>query len=65
MRMWSVLPAAMKFLQLGHQISSVDPTLNQFILDYECLPFCMSDLVLIYESVTSSASGVRWLTLHN
>jgi hypothetical protein len=32
------------------------------LLDYECLPFCV---VLIYESATSSASVVRWLTLHS
>jgi hypothetical protein len=25
----------------------------------------MTDLAPIYESVTSSASGVRWLTLHS
>jgi hypothetical protein len=35
------------------------------LLNYECLPFCVTDLVLIYESVTSSASVVRWLTLHS
>jgi hypothetical protein len=35
-----------------------------FLLDYECLPFAVTDLVLIYESVTSSASVVRWLALH-
>jgi hypothetical protein len=29
------------------------------------LPFCVTDLVLIYEKVTSSASTVRWLTLHS
>jgi hypothetical protein len=34
-------------------------------MDYECLPFCVTDLVLIYESVTSSASVVRWLALHS
>jgi hypothetical protein len=34
------------------------------LLDYECLLFCVTDLVLIYESVTS-ASVVRWLTLHS
>jgi hypothetical protein len=27
--------------------------------------FTVTDLVLIYESVTSSASVVRWLTLHS
>jgi hypothetical protein len=27
--------------------------------------FIVTDLVLIYESVTSSASAVRWLTLHS
>jgi hypothetical protein len=35
------------------------------LLDWECLLFCMTDLVLIYESVSSSASVVRWLTLDN
>jgi hypothetical protein len=35
------------------------------LLDYERLLFCMTDLVLIYELVTSSASTVRWLTLHS
>jgi hypothetical protein len=40
-----------------------------FLLDYECLlsSLCSTatDLVLIYESVTSSVSVVRWLTLHS
>jgi hypothetical protein len=35
------------------------------LLDYECLLFCVTDFALIYESVTSSASVVRWLTLHD
>jgi hypothetical protein len=35
------------------------------LLDYECLLSCVTDLVLIYESVTSSASVVRCLTLHS
>jgi hypothetical protein len=35
------------------------------LLDYECLLFCVTDLVLIYESVTSSSSVVLWLTLHS
>jgi hypothetical protein len=35
------------------------------LLDYERRLFCVTDLVLIYESVTSSASVVRWLTLHS
>jgi hypothetical protein len=35
------------------------------LLDYECLLFCVTDLVLIYESVTSSASVVLWLALHS
>jgi hypothetical protein len=29
------------------------------LLDYVCLPFCVTVLVLIYESVISSASVVR------
>jgi hypothetical protein len=28
----------------------------QFLLDHECLLFCVTDLVLIYKLVTSSAS---------
>jgi hypothetical protein len=35
------------------------------LLDHECLPFCVTDLVHISELVTSSASVVRWLTLHS
>jgi hypothetical protein len=35
------------------------------LLDYECLLFCVTDLDLIYESVTSSASVVYWLALHS
>jgi hypothetical protein len=35
------------------------------LLEYECLLFPVTDLVLINESVTSSASVVRWLTLHS
>jgi hypothetical protein len=34
------------------------------LLDYECPFYCVTDLVLIYESVTSSASIVRWLALN-
>jgi hypothetical protein len=43
---------------------SVSDSLHS-LLDYECLPFCLTDSVLMYESVTSSASVVRWLTLHS
>jgi hypothetical protein len=39
------------------------------LLDYDVLLSSLSstvtDLVLIYESVTSSAFVVRWLTLHS
>jgi hypothetical protein len=35
------------------------------LLVYESLLLCFSDLVPIYESVTSSASVVRWITLHS
>jgi hypothetical protein len=35
------------------------------LLDYECLFSTLTDLVLIYESITSSPSVVRWLTLHS
>jgi hypothetical protein len=34
------------------------------LLDYECPLFCVTDLVQIYESVTTSASVVHWLTLY-
>jgi hypothetical protein len=37
----------------------------QSLLDYERLLFCMTNLVMIYELVTSSASVVHWLTLHS
>jgi hypothetical protein len=48
--------------------SSQSRTVNDslhLLLDCECLPFCMTDLVLIYELATSWASVVRWLTLHS
>jgi hypothetical protein len=35
------------------------------LLDHERLLFCVTDLVPIYKSVTSSASVVRWLALHS
>jgi hypothetical protein len=39
------------------------------LLDYKCLVSILSstvtDLVLVYESATSSAAVVRWLTLHS
>jgi hypothetical protein len=39
------------------------------LLDYECLLSSLSsavaDLVLVYESVTSSVPVVRWLTIHS
>jgi hypothetical protein len=35
------------------------------LLNYQCLPFCVTDLVLICESAISSASVVRWLTRHS
>jgi hypothetical protein len=35
------------------------------LLDSECPPFCMTDLVLISTSATSSASVVHWLILHS
>jgi hypothetical protein len=34
------------------------------LLDYECLLFGLIDLVMIYESASSSASVSRWLTHH-
>jgi hypothetical protein len=37
----------------------------QSLLNYECLPFFLIDLVLTHESATSSASVVSWLTLHS
>jgi hypothetical protein len=35
------------------------------LLDYECLPFYVTDLALIYESATNSASVARLLTLYS
>jgi hypothetical protein len=35
------------------------------LLDYESLLFCVTDLHPIHESASSSASVVRWLTLHS
>jgi hypothetical protein len=35
------------------------------LLDYECLLFWVTNLVLIYEPVISSASAVHWLTIHS
>jgi hypothetical protein len=54
-------------LALLLQLQSIITARNRFI------PYCttsvfsstVTDLVLIYESVTSSASVVRWLTLHS
>jgi hypothetical protein len=34
------------------------------VLDYECFLFFVTDLVFIYESITSSASALRWLTIN-
>jgi hypothetical protein len=46
------------------QLMTVSDSLHS-LLDYECLLFCVTDLVLIHEPVTSSASVVRWLALHS
>jgi hypothetical protein len=46
------------------QLVTVYDTLHSS-LDYECLPFYVTDLVLIYMSATFSASVVRRLTLHS
>jgi hypothetical protein len=35
------------------------------LLDYERRLFCVTNLFLIYESVTSSASVIRWLAIHS
>jgi hypothetical protein len=55
------------FTTTSNYNSSQSMTKTRFysLLDYECLLFWVTDLDLIYESVTSSASDVRWLTLHS
>jgi hypothetical protein len=54
-------------LQLQPIITAHNPWMSKIssILNYEHLPFCVTDLVLIYESVTSLASVIRWLALHS
>jgi hypothetical protein len=49
---------------LSLQLQLIRADLLQSLLDYDCLIFhCV--FVLTYESVTSSGSVVRWLTLHS
>jgi hypothetical protein len=58
-------------LALRLQLQSIITAHNQWLSKTRSIPywttsdFCMIDLVLIYESVTASASLVRWFTLHN
>jgi hypothetical protein len=55
---------------IGFIVTSITVTANDYI---RLAPFLtglrvsssVTDLVLIYESVTSSASVVRWLALHS
>jgi hypothetical protein len=61
-RWLDLLPSSLKLQSIttAHNQDSLHS-----LLDYECLLFCVTDLVLIYESVTSSAFVARWLTLHS
>jgi hypothetical protein len=55
------------------QLQSITTVHNQWLLKTRSIPYwttsvfssTVTDLVLIYESVTSSASIVRWITLHS
>jgi hypothetical protein len=55
------------------QSQSIMTAHNQWLSKTRAIPYCttsvfssaVTDLVLIYESVTCSASVVRWLTLHS
>jgi hypothetical protein len=60
-------------LALLLQLQSIVTAHNQWLLKTRSIPYwttsvfssTVTDLVLIYESITSSASVVRWLTLHS
>jgi hypothetical protein len=65
-----------EWLNLLALLLQIQPTItahNQWLSKTRSIPywtasvfsFAVTDLVLIYESVTSSASIVRWLTLHS
>jgi hypothetical protein len=55
------------------QLQPIITVYNQWLPKTHSIPYwttsvlssTVTDLVLIYESVTSLASGVRWLTLHS
>jgi hypothetical protein len=62
-----------RFIVTSLQLQSITTAHNQWLPKIRSIPywatsvssFTVTDLVLIYESVTSSASVVRWLTLHS
>jgi hypothetical protein len=61
------------FIGTSLQLQSVMTVHNQWMLKTGFIPYrttsafssAVTDLVLIYESVPSSASVARWLTLHS
>jgi hypothetical protein len=61
------------FIGTSLQLQSIITAHNQRLLTTRSIiywttsvfPFCVTDLLLIYKSATSSASVVRWLTLHS
>jgi hypothetical protein len=61
------------FFYNHYNLKSIITTHNQWLPKIRSIPYwttsvffsIVTDLVLIYESVTSSASVVRWLTLHS
>jgi hypothetical protein len=65
--------SGLDLLALLLQLQSIITAHNQWLCKTRSIPYrttsvfssTVTDLVLIYESVTSSASGVRWLTLHS
>jgi hypothetical protein len=61
------------FIGTSLQLQSIITAQNQWLPKTHSIPYwttsvfssTVTDFVLIYESVTSSASVVRWLTLHS
>jgi hypothetical protein len=61
------------FIDTSLQIQSVIPAHNQWLFNTRSIPYwttsvfasTVTDFVLIYRSVTSTASVVRWLTFHS
>jgi hypothetical protein len=62
-----------RFIYISLQLQSIITALNQWLSMTRSIPYwttsvfssAVTDLDLIYESVTSSASVVLWLTLHS